>query len=196
MFVFIHKLCKNLGLRPIVIGEAFPTTLFASRPNLSHKFSFFPTQLPINRSTTNNFTMPLKSRVLCCSNNRAAVADAYSPIPTQTKKVLINRDNVTEKSSITSSEPAVETRTSLDKEQVKPSETIFRTPSLISEDGDDMLSLKRANPVYESDDEEAAEYYSMPSKRQRTTSTTELTLCWEDKIVETEEEGYQIIIGL
>lgn len=139
----------------------------------------------------------MPSRILCCSNNRAAVADAYSPI-SQLKKSL-NREFVQKSNTVTSETTTDTTRTSLDKEQVQPNESIFRTPSLISEDSDDdLLCLKRANPVYESDDEEA-ELFRMPIKRQRKNTTDndtrELTLHWDDRIVEDEGEGYQIILA-
>ena len=144
-----------------------------------------PTAHNINRSTI--ITMP--PRVLCCSNNRAAVADAYSPFTPQLKKSIVRK---WEKVSETSSDQTTETRESLDKEQVQPTESIFRAPKLVSEDMDDLLSLKRANPILEDEEEE------MPAKRQRKSTTDDisqaLTLHWSDQIVEDEEGGYQIII--
>ena len=115
----------------------------------------------------------------------------------QTKKSIIRE---WEKLNTAVTADTEESRTlSLDKEQVRPSESldesVFRsTPSLISEDdGEDLLSLKRANPVFDQDEECEADYF-MPAKRQRRGTTDSFTICWNDRIVQDEEEGYQIIL--
>lgn len=136
----------------------------------------------------------MASRVLCCSNNRAAVADAYSPIP-QTKRSIIREwEKLTATVTASTTSDSTELRTSLDKEQVRPSESldsIFRTPTLVEDD--DLLSLKRANPVFDEDEECEQDY--LPAKRQRrSTNDDSFTICWNDRIVEDEEEGYQIIL--
>jgi hypothetical protein len=94
--------------------------------------------------------------------------------------------------------PEAKSRTALlEKEQEQPqSEPAFRgIPSLTSEDFDDLLSIKRANPVYDSDDEEDFRF----AKRQRRDETDdeeefgvpqEIVLYWSDQIVEDEEHGY------
>lgn len=137
----------------------------------------------------------MPSRVLCCANNRAAVADVYSPIPQ--KKSIIKEWERKTLSDATSAEDESQTPlrmvqvVSLDKEQVEPEDSIFRTPSLISEDGDDLLSLKRANPVFDEEDDDEVEL-RMPVKRQRRSTTD--SLHWRDLIVEDEEGGYQIVL--
>jgi hypothetical protein len=93
---------------------------------------------------TITFIMPIimKSRVLCCSSNRATVHDIYrySPtITTQMKKPI---------------KPETESRTPLGKEQLQPASAFRSIPSLTSENFDDILSLKRANPVCDSDEED------------------------------------------
>jgi|EP00544_Gedaniella_sp_CCMP2646_P011746 hypothetical protein len=134
-------------------------------------------------------------RVLCCSNNRAAVADAYSPLPQMKKSIIREWEKL---STAVTSDTDQESRTSLDKEQVRPNESldesVFRTtPSLIPEDdGEDLLSLKRANPVFDEDEEYEEDY--VPAKRQRRSTTDTFTICWNDRIVQDEEEGYQIIL--
>ena len=136
--------------------------------------------------------MPIiQSRVLWCSRNRAAVHDVHSAYPTQTKKP-VKQD---------------ESRTPLPKEQVQPIKAFspikaFRTPSLVSddfEDFEDLLSIKRANHIYDSDEEDPDFRFV---KRQRTeeddeeettgesTMPKEVILHWSDRVVEDEEQGY------
>lgn len=152
--------------------------------------------MPINRTLLNLAIMPMKSRVLCCSNNLAAVADAYShPLQMKKKQISYSSCHADEEVTIETTPSSI-----VDKEQVQPSRPLFRVPSLASEDFEDMLCLKRANPVYDEDDEE----YPL-SKRQRRVDERddeedaaqlerELSLCWGDRlVVDSEEEGYVIL---
>lgn len=127
----------------------------------------------------------MKSRVLCCSRNRAAIHDIYDSSPsTQMKKPIPEK-------------PEDESRTTqvLEKEQVQ-SEPAFRgIPSLTSEDFDDLLSLKRANPIYESDDEENFRFVKRQRRDERddgeeSAVPKEIALYWSDRVVEDEEHGY------
>lgn len=64
---------------------------------------------------------------------------------------------------------------------------IFRQQVNIDDDDDDMFVLKRANPVYDSDDED---YFCSPSKRQRTAEPT--CLDWEERLSECESNGFTL----
>jgi hypothetical protein len=55
------------------------------------------------------------------------------------------------------------------------------------DDQDDMMVLKRANPVYDSDDEDS---FAAPSKRQRTSSETALQ--WGALLPDDQSEGFCI----
>mmetsp|Transcript_14986 Transcript_14986/g.24238 ORF Transcript_14986/g.24238 Transcript_14986/m.24238 type:complete len:168 (-) Transcript_14986:1592-2095(-) len=57
------------------------------------------------------------------------------------------------------------------------------------DDQDDMLVLKRANPVYDSDDED---YFEAPSKRQRTSSSGSTAIQWGARLSEDPTEGFCI----
>jgi hypothetical protein len=94
--------------------------------------------------------------------------------------------------------PEAQSRTTLlEKEQVQPEPAFRGIPSLTSEDFDDLLSLKRANPVYESDDEQGFHFV----KRQRTQERDdeeesafpqEVVLYWSDRVVEDEEHRFSL----
>jgi hypothetical protein len=88
--------------------------------------------------TTFIMTSNMKSRVLSHSRTRAAVHDDQnSPATTQIKKPM---------------KLEAESRTPFEKEQVEPVPVFRRIPSLTSVDFDDILSLKIANPVCDSDE--------------------------------------------
>lgn len=60
------------------------------------------------------------------------------------------------------------------------------------DDQDDMLVLKRANPVYDSDDED---YMAAPAKRQRTTtssSSSSMVLSWSSQVSSDPSGGFSI----
>mmetsp|Transcript_8194 Transcript_8194/g.11816 ORF Transcript_8194/g.11816 Transcript_8194/m.11816 type:complete len:143 (-) Transcript_8194:251-679(-) len=93
------------------------------------------------------------------------------------------------------------------KEQVCQEEPrpVFRESPFLSMDNQlqDMLTLKRANPIFDSEDEED---YESPTKRVRTFDadtrddelsqdqrTIEQILDWDDRQVEDEIEGFQLI---
>ena len=79
-----------------------------------------------------------------------------------------------------------ETRTpSIEPAESDAPRPIFRRPADLESD-DDMFVLKRANPVYDSDDDEE-EIYS-PAKRQRTGEPA--VLSWCDRVDEDEIEGF------
>jgi hypothetical protein len=147
---------------------------FASRMLTNHSFFFSPS-LAI---------MPIimKSRILCCSRNRAAVHDFNHSQPlSQMKKPIPEK---------------AESRTTLLEKEQEEHEPAFRgIPSLTSEDFDDLLSLKRANPVYESDDEEDFRFVKRQRRDERddeeeSAVPQEVVLHWSDLVVEDEELGY------
>lgn len=91
-----------------------------------------------------------------------------------------------------------ESRTQLAKEQVQPIKA-FRTPSLVSEDFEDLLSIKRANPVYDSDEEDPDFRFVKRQRREErdeeeatgeSTVPKEVILHWSDRVVEDDEQGY------
>ena len=65
--------------------------------------------------------------------------------------------------------------------------SIFREMADV-DDREDMMSLKRANPVYDSDDED---YFVVPTKRQRT-SSAETVLTLGAQLSEDSEDGFCI----
>jgi hypothetical protein len=96
-------------------------------------------------------------------------------------KLLMVAENLSQWPSIN------ETRTpSMDSEfEERPS--IFRTRGDISVDQQDMFALKRANPVYDSDDEDSMSALYSPSKRQRTNQA----LAWGNRLSEN-SGGYSL----
>eukprot|EP00934_Nitzschia_sp_Nitz4_P005875 Nitzschia sp. Nitz4//scaffold31_size150131//82442//83414//NITZ4_002835-RA/size150131-exonerate_est2genome-gene-0.58-mRNA-1//1//CDS//3329547680//5865//frame0 len=76
-----------------------------------------------------------------------------------------------------------ESRTpSLESEMEEPLPDIFRQRSELDEDDNDMFMLKRANPVYDSDDDE---FMTSPPKRQRMSGPT--VLHWGEQLSESDE---------
>jgi hypothetical protein len=70
-----------------------------------------------------------------------------------------------------------------------PSSSIFRSMADY-DDQDDMMVLKRANPVYDSDDEDS---FAAPAKRQRTSSSSSGTvLQWGARLPDDQSEGFCI----
>jgi len=64
--------------------------------------------------------------------------------------------------------------------------SIFRRRTALEEDESDMFMLKRASPIYESEDEDCM---LTPSKRQRTSQSE--TLHWDEQLV-TDEGRFSI----
>lgn len=54
------------------------------------------------------------------------------------------------------------------------------------DDREDMMVLKRANPVYDSDDED---FMAAPSKRQRTSTSSSMVLSWSSQVVSSDPSG-------
>lgn len=65
--------------------------------------------------------------------------------------------------------------------------SIFRRRSPPDEDENDLFALKRANPVYESDDDDSM---STPSKKQRRSEPE--VLHWEDELPDSEDGSFTI----
>jgi len=59
------------------------------------------------------------------------------------------------------------------------------------DDRDDMMVLKRANPVYDSDDNDNDDYNDIPSKRQRTSGETTV-LQWGEQLEES-SDGFSLM---
>jgi hypothetical protein len=98
-------------------------------------------------------------------------------------KLSVVSENVNQWPSISK-----EVRTpSLESESERSTERspIFRRRSDLDED---MFVLKRANPVYDSDDEE--DYITSPAKRQRTGEPT--VLDWGFRLSENESDGFSL----
>jgi hypothetical protein len=121
----------------------------------------------------------MKSHVFFYSRNRASVHNVYhSPPPTQVKKPM---------------QP--ETKSPLEKEQVQPTPTpaFCSIPRVISEDCADILSLKRANPVCDSDEEDfravKRRWREEGDVEEESSMPQELVLHWRNWVAEDEEQG-------
>ena len=99
-------------------------------------------------------------------------------------KLSVLSENSSEWPSITK-----EARTpSLESEEpVSERPSIFRARSLSQDYDDDMFTLKRANPVYDSEDEDL---FASPAKRQRTCEPT--VLDWGKRLEEDETHGFNL----
>lgn len=157
---------------------------------------------PSNQTTN----MPINSRILTCSYNRrrARISPQHHDESTQqTNKAQMNplksRPETVKKLEVVSENisewPAIEEEAptpSLDSEpetNIHPSIFRRRTDDFDHDEQDlDMFTLKRANPVYESDDEE--EYMSSASKRQRTAAPS--VLHWGDQLSDDEDVGFSV----
>jgi hypothetical protein len=102
------------------------------------------------------------------------------------EKLLAVSENVSQWSSIDkeSRTPSLES----ERENATQRPSIFRRQGDF-EDQEDMFVLKRANPVYDSDDED---YLSSPAKRQRTTGPT--VLSWGEVLQEDDTDGFTLSI--
>ncbi len=139
--------------------------------------------------------MPINSRVLTCSYNRRRLRIAPQhhdestmqmskpqPNPLKSRVDVQGKPIMLSENSPAWSSVLKETRTlSLDSESdVVSQSSIFRRRTTTTSDRDendgDMFALKRANPVYESDDED---YFASPSKRQR--ATEQSILHWDEQ---------------
>jgi hypothetical protein len=118
-------------------------------------------------------TMIMKSHIFCCSRNHAAIHDVYySQPPTQVKKPL---------------------KPPLEKElPAKPAPAFRSIPSLTSEDCDDILSLKRANPVCDSDEEDFRFLFKHQwiEERDDEEESSEVTLYWSSRVPEAKSKGF------
>jgi hypothetical protein len=98
---------------------------------------------------------------------------------------------------VRSATPEVEEDKSIQDSTPAQSQYIFRSAA-ISEDLNDMWTLKRANPVFDEDDDEPME---SPTKRTRTTlegrdeveASDRQILTWSAQIVE-DENGFSIVL--
>ena len=101
-------------------------------------------------------------------------------------KLSVVSENVNEWSSfIESRTPSLESE-SVERAAQRPA--IFRrSRSDLDDEEEDMFVLKRANPVYDSDDED---YMASPAKRQRTGEPT--VLDWGARLSENEVDGFTL----
>ena len=80
------------------------------------------------------------------------------------------------------------------KEQLQPASAFRSIPSLTSEDFDDILSLKRANPVYDSDEDDIhfvkRQRIEDRDDEEESSVPQEGILLWYDQVIEDEEQGY------
>lgn len=136
----------------------------------------------------NHFKMTVNSRILQSSHNHlmlSTLPQHFDECTMQTTKPKLNilKSNSQSRiqlqlSSDNSSWPVVEkVNSSLSSESETDAviQSIFRrrVDPLEGQDEHDMFTLKRANPVYDSDDEEE-EFMSSPAKRQRKAGTMSL----------------------
>jgi hypothetical protein len=145
--------------------------------------------------------MSLNSRVLTCSYNRRrnrihphndeSTMQTSKPKQNALKsrmepqaKLLVVSENVSEWPCINK-----EIRTPSLESESSTQPSMFRRR--IDFDDEDMFVLKRANPVYESDDEE---YMASPAKRQRTSEP--IVLDWCERLSEDEAAGYGLSLPI
>jgi len=149
--------------------------------------------------------MPTNSRILTCSYNRRRLRIApqhHDDSSMQATKPQINPLKarpekhaklavVSENASAWSTMTKEELRTpSLDSEpEVIARPSIFRRRPSLSEDDEegDFFVLKRANPVYDSDDED---FVASPTKRQRTSQPS--SLHWQEQLSDNEDGTFSL----
>mmetsp|Transcript_16827 Transcript_16827/g.24362 ORF Transcript_16827/g.24362 Transcript_16827/m.24362 type:complete len:142 (-) Transcript_16827:158-583(-) len=138
--------------------------------------------------------MPSKSRPLRCLSN--SLSFDYQ---TQSTNALNKPHKVTGTPSKTESTFSMATK----KQVQRPS--IFRERPAAGDFNNEMFTLKRANPVYDSDDEGMEFHVEMPNERTDTTQIfedrddnsstdirTQQILAWQAQISETDEKGFVI----
>eukprot|EP00339_Tiarina_fusa_P023813 CAMPEP_0117032272 /NCGR_PEP_ID=MMETSP0472-20121206/23138_1 /TAXON_ID=693140 ORGANISM="Tiarina fusus, Strain LIS" /NCGR_SAMPLE_ID=MMETSP0472 /ASSEMBLY_ACC=CAM_ASM_000603 /LENGTH=168 /DNA_ID=CAMNT_0004740847 /DNA_START=116 /DNA_END=622 /DNA_ORIENTATION=+ len=113
------------------------------------------------------------------STSKPKLAGIKSRLDSQSKLTVLSENNA-EWPSLSKEAPTP----SLESSDNSISRPIFRRRADL-EDEEDMFVLKRANPVYDSDDDD--EVFS-PAKRQRTGEPT--VLSWCDQIDEDETDGF------
>jgi hypothetical protein len=147
------------------------TIFFPSHYDL-HKYG-----TPCHLTITIMTTILMKSRVFCCSHKHAAIHDVYHAPPPPTKVTKPMK------------------KPTLQKEPVQLSPAFRGISRVISEDFDDILSLKRANPVCDSDEED----FPFVIKRQRrqerddeteSSASQNVVLHWSNRISEDEAQGH------
>jgi len=131
--------------------------------------------------------MPVNSRILCSYNRRRLrIAPQHlldeSEIQTDVKRPSDMSKSrldpkITGVSGISLSSSSIKNTQSEDSEDLQGLRSIFRRREALDQDENDMFALKRATPVYESDDEDCV---STPSKRQRTSQPEILN--WEEEL--------------
>ena len=146
--------------------------------------------------------MTADNRILICSYNRRRTRSSEnndestmqtskskpsalkSRIESQQKHMLVS-ENISRWSSADNEvrTPAPDTESETSTKRLP----IFRQRVNINDDDEDMFVLKRANPVYDSDDED---FICSPSKRQRTAEPT--CLDWEQRLSECDVNGFTL----
>lgn len=159
--------------------------------------------------------MTVQSQILRCMNNRLRNTEETVKLSNRKKPftaaLLLQHEAVantrTQPTTLHQSEPSVslrETRLEVMQEtrHLFPSRRhdIFRqqlcnATSLDDPELEDMLVLKRANPVYDSDDEE--EINGSPLKRQKPMNFEDegeslSSVSWDDRLIEDELRGFSI----
>lgn len=143
--------------------------------------------------------MTATTRILTCSQNRRLNIINYndddSMMQTSKPKQSMIKSIVDSKEKLSIVSENVNEWTAIQKVPFNPSmesdcdgesqrAPIFRQQSNL-DDIESLLVLKRANPVYDSDDEE---FPQSPSKRQRTSDRSQIF--WSDRVQEDESEGF------
>jgi hypothetical protein len=124
--------------------------------------------------------MPIivKSQVFFCFHNRATNHNVYhSPPQTQVKKPMKH-----------------EAESPFEKELVQPAPAFRSISRLTSEECDDILSLKRANPVCDSDEEDfrsvKRQWREERDDEEESSVPREVMLHWSNRVAEDKEQGY------
>lgn len=129
--------------------------------------------------------MNANSRILCSYNRRRLrIAPQHQLDEMQAivkPRINTSKSRPESKASDVSENPLSmsfikETRTE-ESEELEGLPSIFRRRVALDQDENDLFALKRANPVYDSDDEDCM---STPSKRQRTSQPD--TLHWDEQL--------------
>jgi hypothetical protein len=87
-----------------------------------------------------------------------------------------------------------EAKSPLEMEQVEPAPAFRGSPRLTSEDRDDILSLKRANPLYDSGEEDFRfvehQWREERDDEGESSASQDVILYWSNRVSEDEQRGY------
>jgi hypothetical protein len=111
---------------------------------------------------------------------------SLKPMTETQEKLSVVSENVSEWPSLDKEQPTPSLQSETEESQQQA--PIFRQ-HVDLDDIDDMLMLKRANPVYDSDDEDE-DLLRSPSKRQRTNGPSQLF--WNEQLSEDDSERFTL----